>query len=242
MTGAAGGSGASGTAGASGAAGGSGASGTAGASGAAGGSGASGTAGGSGASGTAGSGGKTVTGACAGKVKVAAALIDNFEDGSLTGWYEYKDMTASATLSPLAIASPGANGTSKALHLSGTGFQMFGAGVGFMMVCTDASAFQGITFWAKGTSGTSNDIALQVAIPQTQAVADLGDCTSKCYDHPSKRVAVTTSWQQYNVKFTDLAQAGFGNPASYGGIIMALNWVSIEGPNLDFQVDEISFY
>jgi hypothetical protein len=192
--------------------------------------------------GAGGTGGKVVTGACAGKVITAGALIDNFENGSLTGWYEYKDSTASASLAPLAIASPGANGTSKAIHLSGSGFQGFGAGLGLMMVCTDASAFQGITFWAKGTSGTSNDIALQVAIPATQAVADLGDCTSKCYDHPSKKVLLTSSWQQYSVKFTDLAQAGFGNPASYAGIIMALNWVSIEGPSLDFQVDEISFF
>jgi hypothetical protein len=204
--------------------------------------GAGGAAGVSGAAGTGGSAGQSVTGACAGKVVAAAMLIANFENGSLTNWYEYKDSTPGSTLAPLAIVSPGANGTSKAIQLSGSGFQGFGAGMGDMMICTDASAFQGITFWAKGTSGTSNQIALQVAIPQTQAVADFGDCTSKCYDHPSKKVTLATSWQQYSVKFTDLAQAGFGNPASYAGIIMALNWVSIEGPTVDFQVDEISFY
>jgi hypothetical protein len=239
------GAGAAGTTGSAGASGGAGATGTAGTTGAAGtagATGAAGTTGSAGATGAGGTGGKVVTGACAGKVKTAASAIATFENGVLTDWYEYKDSTATSTLAPLAIASPGANGTSKAIHLSGSGFQGFGAGMGTMMICTDTSAFQGVTFWAKGTSGTSNNIALQVAIPQTQAVADLGDCTTKCYDHPSKKVALTASWQQYSVKFTDLAQAGFGNPASYGGIVMALNWVSLEGPNLDFQVDEISFY
>jgi hypothetical protein len=237
--------GAGGTAGAMGVAG---RAGTAGATGAAGVSGTAGASGGAGVTGAAGAGAggtggvKVVTGACAGKVHVAATVIDNFEDGALTSWYEYKDSTANATLSPLAIVSPGAASTNKALHLSGAGFTGFGAGAGDMILCTDASAFQGITFWAKGTSGTSNNIALQVAIPATQATADGGDCASSCFDHPSKKVALTTAWQQYHVLFSDLAQAGFGAPAQYAGIIMALNWVSTEGPNVDFQIDEISYY
>jgi hypothetical protein len=234
-----GGAGTTGAAGHAGAAGATGAAGSAGATGAAGTTGAGGMAG-SGAGGTGGV--KVVTGACAGKVHAAAAVIDTFEDGSLTNWYEYKDSTVGATLSPLTIVSPGAASTSKALQLSGSGFQGFGAGAGFMTLCTDASAFQGITFWAKGTSGTSNDIALQVAIPQTQATADGGDCTTSCFDHPSKKVALTSAWQQYHVLFTDLAQAGFGAPAKYAGIVMALNWVSIEGPAVNFQIDEISYY
>ena len=202
-----------------------------------------GTAGLGGVTGAGGTGGmKVVTGACANKVHAAAAVIDTFENGSLTSWYEYKDSTPGATLNPLAIVSPGAAATTKSLRLSGRGFQGFGAGVGLMSLCTDASAFRGITFWAKGTSGTDNNIALQVAIPATQAVADGGDCTSSCYDHPSKKVVLTSAWQQYQVLFTDLGQAGFGPPAEYGGIIMALNWVSIEGPTVDFEIDEIEYY
>ena len=188
-----------------------------------------------------------MTGACAGKVITAGALHRRFRE-RLAHWLvrvQGCDGERVARREPLAIASPGANGTSKAIHLSGSGLP----GIRCRLrahdgLRTDTSAFQGITFWAKGTSGTSNDIALQVAIPQTQAVADLGDCTSKCYDHPSKRVgrAHVELAQQYVQKFADLAQAGFGTPATYGGVVMALNWVSIEGPSLDFQVDEISFY
>ena len=184
-----------------------------------------------------------ITGACATKVHTLVGnVIADFESGSLTDWYEYKDATASSTLNPIAIVMPGAAATTRAARLSGSGFQGFGAGLGVQLRCLDGTGHQGITFWAKGTAGTSNTIALQVAIPATHAVADGGDCTSKCYDHPSKKVLLGAAWQQYNVKFTDLAQAGFGTPATYDGIIMALNWVSIEGPSVDFQIDEIAFY
>jgi hypothetical protein len=137
---------------------------------------------------------------------------------------------------------PGASNTTRAARLSGSGFTGFGAGMGYGLACLDATGYQGISFWAKGTAGTDNNIALQVAIPATHAVADGGDCQTKCYDHPSKRVVLTASWQQYQIRWSDLAQAGFGNPATYQGIIMALNWVSLAGPNLDFSIDEISLF
>jgi hypothetical protein len=246
-TGAAG-SGAAGTTGAAGTgAAGTGAAGTTGAAGvtgAAGTTGVAGTMGGAGTTGAAGTGAPVVTGACAGKTHKLPAppLVYSFEDGSLTAWYSYKDATAGATLNPTAVVMPGANGTTRAGRLSGTGFQGFGAGVGYGLACLDAVGYQGISFWARGTSGTDNNIALQVAIPATHAVADGGDCATRCFDHPSKRIVLTPNWQQYQVKFSDLTQAGFGNPATYQGIIMALNWVSIAGPNLDFSIDEIAFY
>ena len=58
----------------------------------------------------------------------------------------------------------------------------------------------------------------------------------------SKHVALTANWQQYHVAWGDLTQAGFGNPATFQGIVMALNWVSLAGPALDFQIDEIALY
>jgi hypothetical protein len=244
-TGTAGAKGTAGSSGAAGATGAAGAKGTAGASGAAGATGAAG-AGAAGGGGSGGGGGMpAVTGACAGKVHVVAAgspLIGNFEDGSLTGWYDYNDGTTGAIIDHVSIVSPGANGTAKAAHVGGSGLAGFGVGMGVELPCWSGAAFQGVTFWAKGTSGTDNNIQFQVPIPATHAVADGGDCVSKCFDHPSKHVALTSTWTQYHVLFSDLTQAGFGNPATYGGIIMALNWVSLAGPTVDFQVDEVAFY
>ncbi|HVZ75010.1 MAG TPA: carbohydrate binding domain-containing protein [Polyangia bacterium] len=185
-----------------------------------------------------------VTPACVGKVHHLAAtdtLIADFEASGLTNWYEYHDASA-GTESPLALASPGAANTAHAAHLVATGFTGFGAGLGLGLGCWDASPFTGIAFWAKGTAGPTNVIALQVAIPATHAVADGGDCTTKCYDHPSMHVALSSAWQRFQVPFDQLEQAGFGAPATYQGMIMALNWVSLAGPDVDFQIDQISFY
>jgi hypothetical protein len=187
-----------------------------------------------------------VTGACAGKTHglPAPPTIYDFEDGALTAWYDYKDTSASATFNHVAIATPGANGTTRAGRISGSGFTGFGAGMGYGLACLDTrgGAYQGISFWAKGTSGTDNNIALQVAIPATHAAADGGDCTAMCYDHPQKKVLLTPDWKQYRVTWAELTQVGFGKPATFQGIIMALNWVSLAGPSLDFSVDEVALY
>jgi hypothetical protein len=142
----------------------------------------------------------------------------------------------------MEVDGPGALGTRAAAHLSGSGFKAFGAGMGYGLGCYDVSAFDGVSFWAKGSVGTDNRIAFQAVLPETHAVADNGDCLAKCYDHPSAQVVIGPEWRQYSLRFSDLHQAGFGGAATYRGIIMALSWVSIAGPDVDFWIDEIAYY
>ncbi len=85
-------------------------------------------------------------------------------------------------------------------------------------------------------------IQVQVALPATHAVANGGDCTDKCFDHPSKKVMLTPDWKQYTAAWSELNQAGFGAPATFNGIIMAINWASLAGPNVDFWIDEVALY
>lgn len=180
--------------------------------------------------------------ACTGKSRVMTMsdpFIFDFESGSLGGWYDYG---ANGALNALTIGSPGALGTQHAGHLAASGLSSFGGGMGFGTGCWDTSALDGISFWAKGTAGADNKVQFQVAIPATHAVANGGDCTAKCFDHPSKQLVLTADWQQYVVAFSDLAQAGFGAPAHYSGVIMALNWVSVDANAVDFDVDEIALY
>jgi len=106
----------------------------------------------------------------------------------------------------------------------------------------DVSAFDGISFWARGLVGLDGAIQLQIALPATHAAEFGGDCTARCNDHPSQKVILGTEWRHFTVAFSDMNQAGFGAPATYGGIIMAMNWVSLSAANVDFWVDEVSFY
>jgi hypothetical protein len=169
----------------------------------------------------------------------ADLFISDFENGSLHGWY---DFGATGTLNDVALVSPGAVGTARAGRLAVANLPSFGAGMGFGTGCWDVSSLDGISFWARGTAGADNMIQFQVAIPATHEVEVGGDCVMKCNDHPSKKVTLTPDWRQYTVKFTELTQAGFGTPAKYDGVMMALNWVSISGPAVDFSVDEVALF
>jgi len=190
----------------------------------------------------AGGSGNTSPSVCDGKSRkmtTADLFVADFESGDMHGWYDY---TQAGALNKLVAGMPGAVTTTKAGHLAATGLMSFGAGMGFGTGCWDTSALDGISFWGKGTAGTSNTIQVQVAIPATHAVANGGDCVDKCFDHPSKTVTLTGDWKQYSVAFADLKQAGFGTPAQYQGVMMALNWASVEGPSVDFWIDEIALY
>jgi hypothetical protein len=179
---------------------------------------------------------------CNGKSRIlttADKFIADFESTSLTGWYDYR---ASGALNALVVGTPGAIGTAKAGHLAASGLTDFGAGMGFGTGCWDTSALDGISFWAKGTAGGDNRIQFQVAIPATHAAANGGDCVTKCFDHPSKQLVLTSDWKQYVVAWSELTQAGFGTPAHYQGVIMALNWVSVSATSVDFWIDEVGLY
>jgi hypothetical protein len=180
--------------------------------------------------------------ACDGKTrKITSAdlFIGDFENGDLHGWY---DFGANGALNLLSAGAPGAIGTARAGHLSAVGLTSFGAGMGFGTGCWDVSSLDGVSFWAKGTAGGDNVVQFQVAIPATHGVQFGGDCVAQCNDHPSKKVTLTHDWKQYTVAFADLAQAGFGAAAKYNGVMMALNWVSLSGPAVDFWIDEVALY
>jgi hypothetical protein len=196
---------------------------------------------GSSGSGGSGGGGGGARSACDGntrKITTADLFVADFASGDRHGWYDYD---ASGSLNRLVAASPGAAGTHNAGHLAAMPVLAFG-GMGFGLGCWDVSSLSGISFWAKGTAGSDNMIEVQVALPATHAVANGGDCTEKCFDHPSKTIVLTPEYKQYTAAWSELAQAGFGAPAKFDGIIMAINWVSLAGPNVDFWIDEIALY
>ena len=184
----------------------------------------------------------TPVSACNGKSRImttANLFVADFEAAGTSGWYDYK---ASGAMNVLVAAAPGAVGTARGGHLAAGALTDFGGGMGYGTGCWDTSALDGFSFWAKGTAGGDNRIQFQVAIPATHAAANGGDCLTKCFDHPSKQIVLTSEWKQYTVSFTELTQAGFGAPAHYQGIIMALNWVSIAASSVDFWVDEVGLY
>jgi hypothetical protein len=164
--------------------------------------------------------------------------IDDFEDqdefilrlSQRNGpWYVFSDATATGTLGPLTIAAlsgadvrPSSSSTA-ALHLTASGFSDWGAGVGADMVNQmgkkvpyDVSAYGGIRFYAKIASGATATV--KVLLPNIYSDADGGKCSDadskkRCGDHLFKSVSgLKTTWQAYEVKFSELAQQPFGLP------------------------------
>jgi hypothetical protein len=150
----------------------------------------------------------------------------------------------------------GAVGTPHSGHYAGTGAittGMGGFGVGVVyntaidpaahVYCIDISAFDGVSFWAKGATAGSV-VSLNFVLPQTNMAStdsmgrpNGGDCTANCYNHPFASVTLTTAWAQYAVKFSD---AG-GGSASVANVIQELAWLSPDS-DWDFSLDEIAFY
>jgi hypothetical protein len=161
----------------------------------------------------------STTGKCvADTVVVAAAdIIDDFEDGNLNlpvpalggrvgGWYRFNDMTVGATDTyDAAIIN---RGTSKeGLHIKGKGYTTWGSGVGTDMqpnkVPYDASAYAGVTFWARADT----TLTLGVIFPDIDTDPGTNPATklcTTCDHHYNKGVQVTPSWQRFTVNFADL--------------------------------------
>jgi hypothetical protein len=186
-------------------------------------------------------------------------LIDDLDDGDgwilrcLTrggGWYTYNDGSASGTQTPLPgrpflPQSPG-HASAYAAHTAGSGFTVRGAGMGFDLnnpsgtrASYDASAYQGLTFWAKA----SGALHIYVNFPDRDTDPAGGVCT-KCNDSYGKGVDITADWAAYTVRFADLSTDGVGAPtpkAFDAAHVYSIEFHTAHSTVFDFWVDDIAF-
>lgn len=193
---------------------------------------------------------------CDGKtfaLPAAEAFIDNFEtDTRFLGWYAFSDTTPPNMPAPERLPS-GAVSTGYAGHVHATGIKSskamgYGAGFGFGLVdpakgaCVDLTAFDGISFWVKGTAGADNTLKFQIVSPSTQPADSMpvGDCASSAspcaFKHPAKTITLTADWKQVVIKFSELAPA-----TAYTGKVLGFNMIT-DGPDYDVQIDEATFF
>lgn len=199
---------------------------------------------------------------------VAELAIDDLEDGEnaiqalgqrLGYWYTYNDgsamqVPAPGTTVPFKTAAGGHSPLFSA-KTTGPAFTLWGAGMGFdfnnvaMKSCPyDASAYQGIKFWAKG------NIALKamITIPTTtqQAGTNSGTCTTaaKCEDHYAltPKPLLTDTWTQFTIDFASaatFAQEGWGVKVPFEkNRILAVQFQVPANAAFDFSVDDLTFY
>lgn len=157
-------------------------------------------------------------------------------DGRMGGWYFYGD--ANGTYDPPKVdgsAPPNdpANGSpcspGGSLRLRGTGFNVFGAGLGTNFVMPtgaikntyDATKYSGVSFYAKGAAAIMH---VQVKLldwntdPEVTAPKCMltsagmpNNCSPYLVKFDDTGTPVTTEWKQFRVNFADLAQDQFNS-------------------------------
>jgi len=193
------------------------------------------------------------------------ALIDDLEDGDGRlrlvdgrdgGWFVINDQTG--TQLPAGAIVPetgeGADGSEGFVRTMGQGFSGWGAAIGVNFhgnpSCPyDASAFSGVSFYARGDS----TISVQVSTAATVPIATGGDGTCQkpggspdegCYGTHRKDVELSADWQHYSLSWDELVQPSWGTPAALEpSRVIALQFTVLEDEALDFDfaVDEVAF-
>jgi hypothetical protein len=119
----------------------------------------------------------------------------------------------------------------------------------------NASAYKGISFWAKGTVPFHAAVAIPGTTPKT---SDSGTCDpaglKPCSDNYSMLITPVpdgTTWSQFTIKFADattFAQAGWGAPATFDAAHILNLQFQVNGETTataavpyDFAVDDIAF-
>ena len=102
----------------------------------------------------------------------------------------------------------------------------------------DASAFSGIRLWLRST--TPAQVRVKVTDRNT---ATPGRVCSMCNDHFTLELSVGTDWQLHHVAFSELKQAGTGDPqpALARGALWSLEIAAPRTPQFSLDVDDISF-
>jgi endoglucanase len=188
-------------------------------------------------------------------------LIDDAEDNnnqisSVKGrggyWYTFGDKSSTITpaLGGTFTMSPGgANGSANAAHISGkvgTASTVY-AGVGFNFIDPkgqyDASAYKGVSFWAKVGPGSTTKVRLKV--PDVDTDPD-GKVCSECFNDFGKDLELTTAWTQITILFADMKQMkNWGRPQLESiepKKLYGMQWqVNTPGAPYDLWIDDVQF-
>ena len=182
----------------------------------------------------------------------SSAIINDMEAGTAIQstptpgyWYTYNDMTVGATQTPVV------NGTFTTAQLvpprgaSGYGshdrqrlHQGWGAGMGFnfigpKMSTLDASKYKGVTFYAKGAGSVRVNVLTKATAPEGCVCAIAAQGLLRPFLGPQD---VHLRFTQFNIIWADLAQQGYGAPATFDPkTLMGMNFQSLN-PSTTFPV------
>lgn len=198
------------------------------------------------------------------------ALIDDLEDGDGAlapistrngSWWISTDTTGGIIEPPADAAPPaerilGARCESEyAMRVTGSGFTEWGAVLtaGFRyttdVAAIDASAYRGVTFWARVGSDHTAPVRVQFQDSHTEPPG--GQCnpestgSDQCYDgFGTALTTIGNEWQRFEIDFTTLSQRNFGFQADAldTSNLYTIEWNLDPNGTYDLWIDDVWFY
>jgi|RhiMethySRZTD1v2_1073278.scaffolds.fasta_scaffold101829_2 hypothetical protein len=170
-------------------------------------------------------------------------------------WYTFAD--DSSAITPTAgkkggvfnMSQGGANGSQYGAHMNGKvgGGNIVFAGMGLNFTEPkgpyDASAYKGISFWAKkGSAGTAK---VRLKVPDKNTDPD-GKVCAECFNDFGSDLVLTEQWTKYVVPFNQMKQlGGWGSPhppAIDPKTIYGVQFqVNEPGASYDIWIDDVEF-
>lgn len=179
-------------------------------------------------------------------------LLDDGRDGS---WHVVRDGTAEAQLSlsePPLPEGGGANGSSQALHVSGSGFTDWGAGLSLELrrqgLPYDASTFEGIKFWARGTPSL-RVVFVQQNLSTGHACTTCPSGSAECGLFYGTTLPLTADWTEFTIPWSMLGQLSTNTARPETGAtpfapdeLMLIKFEAPAPERFEFWLDDVSFY
>ena len=154
-------------------------------------------------------------------------------------WFTYSDGTSPIT-PPDHTGLPATDG---AAHVSGAGFNDWGAGLSAYFTSADLSAFDAIVVRVRG----SGVIVAELATPATSPPEEGGTCVGEgCFGHFARSIPLLEAYQDISIRFAELAQPSWAQPAqlALGGVISLNLTTKVAGApaSIDLWIDRLSLH
>jgi hypothetical protein len=198
-----------------------------------------------------------------GKAAGAAPLIDDFEDSNtavteLDGrsgiWENFDDSSLTGSYVPRAPTALQGRNASVGYCVAVSGYSVWGANLVANLAAPkcgyDASAYQGVCFWAKGSLSGGGPLVFAVGTDDTVPEASGGKCTANCNAHYQLKLsgdsALADQYKEYCVEWAGLAPPTITQPKPLDAkAIVQLEWkfpagagVSTDG---EICIDDVRF-
>jgi hypothetical protein len=181
-------------------------------------------------------------------------LIDDFEDGNSQAlvqdgrdgyWHVIRDDSGGqlSLQEPPVPESGGANDSSRAMHLVGSDFSEWGAGLSLDLrqgaPPYDASLQRGLSFWGRGST------PLRVIFVQQNLSTGYAcsTCSSEdCNQYYYADVPLTDTWAEHRLAWSNLVQSPVGVTPFDPNQLLLIKFEAPAAERFEFWLDDVGFY